>query len=96
LEGIIDNQFSVVAVVSDRAIKSAEETQKLIKALTSAAVQHHYHEIIRELTEAEKIGTSLPDPFLDVPEVRPVTVTTVGFSRPVSVNFIDAVLACFG
>ncbi|KAI0291577.1 hypothetical protein BC826DRAFT_1022569 [Russula brevipes] len=76
LEGIIDNQFSVVAVVSDRAIKSAEEAQKLIKALTKAAVQHHYHDIVRELTEAEKIGSSLPNPYLDVPEVRPVTVTT--------------------
>jgi DNA-directed RNA polymerase, mitochondrial len=77
LKGIVDNQLSVSTVISDRAIKSSEEAQKIIKALTSAAVQLHYPEIVRELGEAETIGFSLPDPYLDVPEVRPVTVTTV-------------------
>ena len=65
-------------VVSDRAIKSSEEAQKIIKALTSAAVQLNYPEIVRELGEAETMGSSLPDPYSGVPEVRPVTVTTVG------------------
>jgi DNA-directed RNA polymerase len=80
LKGIVDNQLSVVTVVSDRAIKSSDEAQKIIQALTRAAVQHNYIEIIRELGSAEAIGSSLPDPFLDVPEVRPVAITTVGFS----------------
>jgi DNA-directed RNA polymerase len=40
LKGIVDNQLSVVTVVSDRAIKSSEEAQKIIRALTAAAVQH--------------------------------------------------------
>ncbi|KAI9430871.1 DNA/RNA polymerase [Lactarius indigo] len=74
LKGIVDNQLSVVTVVSDRAIKSSEEAQKIIRALTGAAVQHNYPEIIRELGHAESMGSSLPDPYLDVPEVRPVTV----------------------
>jgi DNA-directed RNA polymerase, mitochondrial len=78
LKGIVDNQLSVVTVVSDRAIKSSEEAQKIIQALTKAAVQHNYPEIIHELGHAEAMGSSLPDPYLDVPEVRPVTVTTVG------------------
>ena len=65
--------------MSDRAIKSSEEAQKIIKALTSAAVQLNYSEIVHELGEAETIGLS-PDPYLGVPEVRPVTVTTVSFS----------------
>ncbi|KAF8269611.1 DNA/RNA polymerase [Lactarius quietus] len=76
LKGIVDNQLSVVTVASDRAIKSSEEAQKIIRALTGAAVQHNYPEIIRELGHAESLGSSLPDPYLDVPEVRPVTVTT--------------------
>jgi DNA-directed RNA polymerase len=41
-------------------------------------VQLNYSEIVRELGEAETIGLSLPDPYLGIPEVRPVTVTTVG------------------
>ncbi|KAI0255570.1 DNA/RNA polymerase [Lactifluus subvellereus] len=76
LKGIVDNELSVVTVVSDRAIQSSEEAQKIIQALTKAAVQHNYPEIIRELGQAEAMGSSLPDPFLDVPEVRPVSVTT--------------------
>ncbi|KAI0299035.1 hypothetical protein B0F90DRAFT_1730231 [Multifurca ochricompacta] len=76
LKGIVDNQMSVVTVVSDRAIKSSEEAQNIIRALTKAAVQHNYPEIIRELGQAEAMGSSLPDPYLDVPEVRPVTVNT--------------------
>jgi DNA-directed RNA polymerase len=78
LKGIVDNELSISTVVSDRAIQSSEEAQKIIKALTSAAVQLNYSEIVRELGEAETIGSSLPDPYLGVPEVRPVTVTTVG------------------
>ncbi|KAH8982235.1 DNA/RNA polymerase [Lactarius akahatsu] len=74
LKGIVDNQLSVVTVVSDRAIKSSEEAQNIIRALTGAAIQHNYPEIIRELGHAESMGSSLPDPYLDVPEVRPVTV----------------------
>jgi len=77
LKGIVDNQLSVVTVVSDRAIKSSEEAQKIIRALTGAAVQHNYKEIIRDLGRAETIGSSLPDPYLNVPEVHPVTVTSV-------------------
>lgn len=64
-------------MVSDRTIKTSDEAQKIIRALTGAAVQHNYPEIIRELGHAESMGSSLPDPLLDVPEVRPVTVTTV-------------------
>jgi DNA-directed RNA polymerase len=79
LKGIVDNQLSVVTVVSDRAIKSSEEAQKIIRALTAAAVQHNYPEIISELGYAESMASSLPDPYLDVPEVRPVTVTAVSF-----------------
>ena len=41
-------------------------------------MQLNYSEIVRELGEAEKIGLSLPDPYQGIPEVRPVTVTTVG------------------
>jgi DNA-directed RNA polymerase len=41
-------------------------------------VQLNYSEIVRELGEAETMGSSLPDPYTGVPEVRPVTVTTVG------------------
>jgi len=82
LKGIVDNQFLVSTVVSYRAIKSSEEAQKVIKALTSAAVQLNYSEIVHELGEAETIGSYLPDPYSGVPEVRPVTVTTVGFSVP--------------
>ncbi len=78
LKGIVDNQLSVSTVISDRAIKSSEEAQKIIKALTSAAIQLNYPEIVRELGEAETIGVSLPDPYLDVPEVCPVTITMVG------------------
>jgi DNA-directed RNA polymerase len=81
LKGIVDNQLSVVTVVSDRSIKSSEEAQKIIQALTSAAVQHNYHDIVRELGKAEELGSSLPDPYSDVPEVRPVVVTTVGSPR---------------
>jgi DNA-directed RNA polymerase len=77
LKGIVDNQLSAVTVASDRTIKSSEEGQKIIRALTAAAVQHNYPEIIHELGQAESMGSSLPDPYLDVPEVRPVTVTTV-------------------
>jgi DNA-directed RNA polymerase, mitochondrial len=79
LKGIIDNQLSVLTVVSDRSIKSSVEAQKIIQALTKAAVQCNYPEIIDELGQAEAMGSSLPDPYLDVPEVRPVTVTTVCF-----------------
>lgn len=42
------------------------------------AVQHGYTEIYRELSKVEDIGSTLPDPYSDVPEVRPVTVDTVG------------------
>ena len=80
MKGIVDNQLSVVTVASDRVIKTSEESQKIIRALTGAAVQHNYTEIIRELGQAESMASSLPDPYLDVPEVRPVTVTTVSFS----------------
>jgi len=80
LKGIVDNQLSVVTIVSDRAIKSSDESQKIIQALTRTAVQHNYTEIIRELGNAEAIGSTLPDPYMDVPEVRPVAVTEVGFS----------------
>ncbi|KAH9986955.1 DNA/RNA polymerase [Russula vinacea] len=76
LKEIVDNQLSVVTVVSDRSIKSSEEAQKIIRMLTSAAVQQNYHEIVRELGEAEELGSSLPNPYSNVPEVRPVVVTT--------------------
>ena len=45
-------------------------------------MQLNYPEIIDELGEAESMGSSLPDPYLDVPEVRPVSVTTVGSVHP--------------
>jgi DNA-directed RNA polymerase, mitochondrial len=77
LKGIVDNQLSVATVVSDRAIKSSEEAQKIIQALTKAAVQYNYPEIIRDLGQAEAMGSSLPDPYLNVPEVRPVSITSV-------------------
>jgi DNA-directed RNA polymerase len=80
LKGIVDNQLSVVTVASDRVIKSSEESQKIIRALTGAAVQLNYPEIIHELGQAESMASSLPDPYLDVPEVRPVTVTTVSLT----------------
>jgi hypothetical protein len=80
LKGIVDNQLSVLTVVSDRAIKSSDEARKIIKALTSVAVQLKYSEIIHELGEAERMGSSLSDPDMDVPEVRPVAITTVRFS----------------
>ncbi|KAN0115801.1 hypothetical protein V8E52_006510 [Russula decolorans] len=67
--------LSVSTVVSDCAIKSSEEAQKIIKALTSAAEQLNYTEIICEFGKVETIGLSLPDPYLGIPEVRPVTVT---------------------
>jgi DNA-directed RNA polymerase len=91
---MVDNQLSVLTVVSDRAIKSSDEAQKIIKALSSAAVQHKYTEIIDELGEAERIGSSLPDPYLNVPDVRPVAVTTVGSSALTSFHIIDVVSAC--
>ena len=81
MKGIVDNQLSVLTVVADRSIKSSDEAQQIIRALTSAAVQNNYLEIVRELGKAEELGSSLPDPYSNVPEVRPVVVTTVGFSR---------------
>jgi hypothetical protein len=93
LKEIVDNQISVVTVVSDRSIKSSEEAQKIIRMLTSAAVQQNYHEIVRELGEAEELGSSLPNPYSNVPEVRPVVVTTVSFSVLASCHIIDVVLA---
>ena len=79
MRGIIDNQLSVTTVVSDRAIKSSEEAKKILQELMKVAVDHHYNQIIDELGKVEELGSSLPDPLLDVPEVRPVTVATVGF-----------------
>jgi DNA-directed RNA polymerase, mitochondrial len=63
LKGIVNNQLSVLTVVSDHAIESSDEARKIIKALTSVAVQHKYSEIIDELGEAERMGSSLPDPY---------------------------------
>ena len=73
MKGIVDNQLSVSTVISDRAIKSSEEAQKILQVLAKAAVQHNYREIVHELTDLERDGSSLPDPYSDVPEVRPVT-----------------------
>jgi len=53
-------------------------------------VQLNYSEIVNELGEAETIGSALPDPYLGVPEVRPVTVTTVG--SPVLLSCHTAIL----
>lgn len=93
MKGIVDNQLSVSTVISDRAIKSSEEAQKIIKALTQAAVHHKYPEIFRELIDAENDGSSLPDPYSNVPEVRPVT--TVRHSVLISCHAIDVILVCF-
>ena len=46
-------------------IKSSEEAQIIIKALTSAAVQLNYTEIVRELGEAETIGSLLRGKFMN-------------------------------
>jgi hypothetical protein len=78
LKGIVDNQLSVDTVISDRAIRSSEEADKIVQELMRVAVQHGYTEIYRELSKVEDIGSTLPDPYSDVPEVRPVTVDTVG------------------
>jgi DNA-directed RNA polymerase len=94
LKGIVDNQLSVGTVISDRAIKSSEEAQKIIQALSRAAVQHNYREIVEELGRVEMMGSSLPDPYLDVPEVRPVTITTVGFTVLAS-SVIETPSVCF-
>jgi hypothetical protein len=79
LRGIIDNQLSVSTVISDRVIKSSEEADKIVQELTKVAVDHRYSQIIDELSNVENMASTLPDPYSDVPEVRPVTVTTVGF-----------------
>lgn len=79
MKGIVDNQLSVDTVISDRAIKSSEEADKIVQELMRVAVQHGYTEIYRELSKVEDIGSTLPDPYSDVPEVRPVTVDTVSF-----------------
>jgi len=76
LKGIVDHQLSVSSVISDRSIKSSDEAQKIIKALTKAALQLGYNDIFHELHDVEGKGYSLDDPYSDVPEVRPVTVST--------------------
>jgi DNA-directed RNA polymerase, mitochondrial len=86
LKGIVDHQLSVSSVISDRAIKSSEEAQKIIKALTTAALQLGYNEIFRELHNVEDQGQSPDDPYLDIPEVRPVTVSTGTTEKKVPFN----------
>ena len=95
LKGIVDNQLSVSTVISDRAIKSSEEAQKILQGLAKAAVQHNYREIVHELTDLERDGSSLPDPYSDVPDVRPVTFPKVGIAALASCSVVDAVSACF-
>ncbi len=52
-------------------------------------MRHNYREIVDELGRVERMGSSLPDPYLDVPEVYPVNVITVRFTVPASSSVID-------
>ncbi|KAI0052454.1 DNA/RNA polymerase [Auriscalpium vulgare] len=74
LRSLIDRQISVSMVVADRSITSSEEAEKIIQALSKAAVELNLSKVVTELGQAEALG-SKPDASEDVPEVMPVTVT---------------------
>ncbi|KIJ61213.1 hypothetical protein HYDPIDRAFT_177116 [Hydnomerulius pinastri MD-312] len=65
--------ISPTAVISDRVFTSSEEASQLIQMLSKTAVDMNMSRVVSELGQAEALGSQLPDPLEDVPEVNPVT-----------------------
>ncbi|KAG6877418.1 hypothetical protein C0993_007661 [Termitomyces sp. T159_Od127] len=75
LAAVIQRGIPVASVVADRTLDSSEETVKVIKYLSIAAVELQNPEIISELGRAEVLGANRADILDDVPEAQPVTKT---------------------
>ncbi|KZT25042.1 DNA/RNA polymerase [Neolentinus lepideus HHB14362 ss-1] len=72
LVSLLDEQgISATAVVTDRAISTAEDATKIARLILSTAVEQNRDRLVLELREVEAIAKH-PDPFADVPEAMPV------------------------
>ncbi|OAX44242.1 DNA/RNA polymerase [Rhizopogon vinicolor AM-OR11-026] len=73
LSNLMDREISPTNVVADRVFSSSEEASDIIKLLSKAAVELNFPHVLAELGQAESLGSHVPDPLEDVPEVNPVT-----------------------
>jgi len=68
----MDREISPTNVVADRIFSSSEEASDIIKLLSKAAVELNLSHVLVELGQAQSLGSHVPDPLEDVPEVTPV------------------------
>jgi len=73
LNNLIEREIPVANVVADRIFSTSEEASDIIKLLSKAAVELNLPNVMRELGQAESLGSHVPDPLENVPEVSPVT-----------------------
>lgn len=94
LSNLIEREISPTNVVADRIFSSSEEASDIIKLLSRAAVELNLSSVLAELGQAESLGSHVPDPLEDVPEVSPVTRLNVHVAFVLHLNgtyiFTDA------
>ncbi|KAI0798166.1 DNA/RNA polymerase [Abortiporus biennis] len=72
LQSLTDRQIPVALVLSDRSMVDSEETSKIIQLLSLAAVDMNMTKVINELGLTESLGSTMPNPLENIPEVKPV------------------------
>lgn len=72
LSNLMDRNISPTNVVADRVFSSSEEASDIIKLFSKAAVELNLSHVLVELGQAQSLGSHVPDPLVDVPEVTPV------------------------
>ncbi|KAL4063046.1 hypothetical protein V8B97DRAFT_2026531 [Scleroderma yunnanense] len=73
LASLISRGISPTAVITDRVVSSSDEASRIIRLLSSTAIDMNLPHIVTELGKAEAIGCQIPDPLEGIPEVDPVT-----------------------
>lgn len=79
LRSIIDKHIPVSLIVADRSFGNSDEAAEVIKLLSKAAVEMNLSKIVGELGLAEILGSTIPDPLMEVPEAVPVVKAKVRF-----------------
>jgi DNA-directed RNA polymerase, mitochondrial len=74
LTGILNRDFPLTDVVSDRVFTSSSEASAIIQVLSQSAVDLGKTEAVHELGRATALGTTAYDPLQGVPEANPVLV----------------------
>lgn len=72
---ILNRGVPIITVIADKSL-AEEESAEIVQLLTKAAAELGRYHVITELGQVRELAAG---PLADVPEVRPVLVSTVSF-----------------